>query len=365
MAEDFDNVEQASETGAPEVKQYANQKDYEAYLAKQNGNNPSADVETPSQTPTEEPQQQTTVNPAELIQKELGYAPEVIKERLSTYESIAQERERLARELEEVKAKPSYLTEAGRKVDEYLSKGVNLATIQKFDGLNVEALSPEQRVKLQLEVQNPAWKPEHIDAYYNSKYATDPDNLDPSANMLKEAQLLQDDAAAKGFLSQYVVDKLNPAPVADANAAMQQKAKELAGQWQGQMPVLTNAMTELKQEVTSKAWGAKGEEDKASAFTLPLSEQNRTEIWNAAVNAAISNGVTPTAEGIQHVKELANKIAWSTYGPQMVEAALKRQSEELIASFKQSINNPVAVGNATPRQNAPTEKTREDAWRER
>lgn len=354
-----------TETGT-EQKTYLNQKDFDEYQATQNANADAPAKNTPADdTPTTS---QTDTNQFDLnqyIEKEFGVKPEELKTRVSQYETLAQEKERLNQELEALKNKPSYLTETGKRVDEYLSKNVPLTTILKFDGLNVDALTPEQRVKLQLEVQNPAWKPEHIEAYYNSKYATDPDAIDPSQNLLKEAQLLADDKAAQEHLKQYVMEKLNPAPMADPNVAAQQKVQALQSQWQGQMPALTNAMPELKYEVTAKAWGSKGEEDKASAFALPLSEQDRSVIWNAAVNSAISSGLAPTAESIAHVKELANKIAWSTHGPAMLENALKNQAQSLIRSFKQTINNPAAVGDATNRQTGPVEKTREDFWREK
>lgn len=348
-----------------EQKTYLNQKDYDAHVASQGaGGDTTAPTEQQPTTNTEATTEAAQPDFASLVQKEYGFTPDQLKERIIGYDNLVQEKERINSEFEQYKAKPTYLTESGKKIDEYLSRGVQLSTIAKFDGLDVDALSPEGRIKLKMEIEHPEWKPEHIDAYYNSLYATDPDSINPADNTLKEAKLLEDDRKSADFLKSYIGEKLNPAtPAATPATDAENKIQALKGEWQGKMSTLTGKMQELSHNVSAKTWTAKGEEAAQSTFNLPIPENDRSAIWSMAVNTAIGQGITPTAEGIQQVEGLANQIAWSLYGPQLLDAAVNAKAAEMIAAFKQTIHAPAAVGSQGDANQGTAEKTREDAWR--
>ena len=233
---------------------------------------PPPSTETPNTEPpkTDAPVVEQPTAFADIWKKEFGDTDvTAVKDIVTKYNAIAPEYETL-------KSQPPvapYKTDGGKQIDEWLSNGVKLETIAKFHNVKADALNAEQAIKLRMEIENPTWDADIIDAYYQTTYKHVADELKSDEvnaleEKLKTGALLKAEQEAKSFLSGYLDKQFNQSVVADAavqeRAANLQKATEF---WTAQSSNIANTVKQVNQELTVKVMSEKGEEE----VKLPVS----------------------------------------------------------------------------------------------
>lgn len=312
-------------------------------------------VETPIEQPTvvetpvvnapvvETPSEQPTVTPfEERWKQEFGEVDvNTVKERFSQFDTVH-------KELEEIKTKPVYKTEAGKNIDEWLAKGVSLKTITKFGDVKAEELTPEQAIKLKLEIENPQWEQKHINAYYDSKYVHVADELkDDSFNevnaTLAEAALMKDGQEAKSHLAEYLSKQLNPSGVLD-NSKKDEAVKQLSSTWYNNSNVLLSSAKEIKDKLSFKVAGEKGEEQVELPYSYVVPENDLQTLTQSAIDAAIQSGIQPTQEGLRQVQSYLNGLIWANHGTKILQVAVNDVLSKQTEAFQRIIHNPVVAG---------------------
>lgn len=328
-------------------------------------------VQTEPATQATEPVTTQVTNPTpsqfdDIWKKEFGDADvNSVKDAYGKYKTILPEYETL-------KAQPPvspYKTEGGKQIDEWLAKGVKLETIARFNNVKPETLNTEEAIKLKMEIENPAWSRDIIDAYYQTTYKHVADDLkSEEINALeakiKEGAVLKAEAEAKAFLTDYLGKQFNPSEVMDATAKQREEAATKAGQfWTGQSAVLSNAVKGLNQEFKLKVMGEKGEQEVKLPFSFSVPEAEQKQLLDYALNSAVQSGVELTENGIKQVTDFVRGTLWAKYGESIARSAVEQALSEQHKHFSKIIHNPTTARTDAPNYGA--SPTREAAWKEK
>lgn len=285
--------------------------------------------------------------------------PETVKEKFSQFDTIHTEYEQL-------KTRPTYRTDAGKQIDEWLDKGVKLETIAKFSSVKPEELTDDQAIKLRAEIENPKWEAKHIEADFRSKYTHTADELvadeiNQTHADLKEGAKLRDAAAAKAFLADYLNKQLNPSGELEAVKQKQAEAKSALSQgWVNNSSVLQSSVKEVKDELVFKVPTEKGEEEVKLPYSYAVPENDLKQLTDFAIQTAVNQGIQPTQEGAKQVTEYLQGLIWAKFGKNIVQAALTDAMSKQQAAFARIINNPVPTGGGGTV--TPSNMTREEAF---
>lgn len=293
-----------------------------------------------------------------------------LKQKYAEYEAINTEYSTIKPEYEKLKTTPPvapYKTQGVEKIDEWLSKGVKLETIARFGKMDVATIPDDEAIKLQAEIQNPAWQPKHIEADFNSKYIHEPDELksdeaNSNAQNLKEAAKLQAAAKAKEFLTEYLGKEFNPSGELEGQKAKEQEVKgQLTNFWKGQESVLTNTVKQVSNELVFKVQGEKGEEEIKLPVSFVVPENDLNQLRDMALNAAINSNVEPTESGVKQVQSYLNDLVWAKFGPKILQAGVQDALSAQNKAFQKLIHNPtLAQTIQTSREQQPS--GREGQW---
>lgn len=299
-------------------------------------------VET-TNTETTETAQATQPIPFEQKWKEEFGDVEItkVKERYSQFDTVAQE-------LEKYKTTPSYKTDAGKQIDEWLSKGIELNTIVKFKDIKAESLTPEQAIKLKMEIENPKLEAKHINALYESQYTHVVDDLKDDAYnnqnaILKEAALMKDAESAKSFLGDYLNKQFNPSGVLDS-AKQREAMEQLGTSWTSNSNVLLDVAKEVKDEISFKVVGKGGEEEVKLNYSYALPSGDLETLTKSAIAAAVQSGIQPTKEGLAQVQNYLQGLVWANHGKKILQSAVNDALSKQAESFQKMIHNPAIQG---------------------
>jgi len=303
---------------------------------------PSTEVKTETAPTTEVKQDAPVVVPFESKWKEIfgDATPEVVKQKYGQFDGLNSQ-------FTELQNKPTYKTDAGKQVDEWMAKGIPLQTIAKLSTIKPEGLSEEQAIKLKEEIQNPVLKPEHIEAIFNSKYATSEDELDDNVKILKQASLLKDGSEAKVFLADYIGKQFNPPTPENKQAEVEKQTQELAQSWVKYDSSISQALKEISLQGKYNRFGEKGEQEQVLNYKYAPAENDLKVVTETALTAAIKAGMQPTEENIKTIANYANEVVWAKHGKQIMQGAISQLAGEYNAYFKSIINNPQLAGTTT------------------
>lgn len=282
------------------------------------------------------------VTPFESKWKELfgDATPEAVKQKYGQFDGLNSQ-------FTELQSKPTYKTDAGKQIDEWLSKGISLSTIEKLSTVKPEGLSDEQAIKLKEEIQNSVLKPEHINAIYNNKYGVSEDELDDNVKILKQASLLKDGNEAKTFLADYIGKQFNPPTPENKQAEVEKQTKELAQSWVKYDSSINQALKEISLQGKYNRFGEKGEQEQILNYKYAPAENDLKVVTETALTAAIKAGMQPTEENIRTIADYANEVVWAKHGKQIMQGAISQLAGEYNAYFKSIINNPQLAGTTT------------------
>lgn len=289
-----------------------------------------------------------------------------VKQKLSQFDTVVPEYEKL-------KTAPPvspYKTDGGKQIDEWLSKGVKLDTIARFSSVKPEELKGEQAIKLKMEIENPQWSKEIIDAYYHSTYSYQPDELkSDEANALesnlKMGAMLKAEADAKGYLQDYLGKQFNPSGELDSTKLQREEAtKQASNFWASQSGVISNAVKQVKDELRIKVIGEKGEEELKLPFSYTVPENDLKQLTDFALQSAVSGGVELTEKGVAQVNDYVQGLVWAKHGKQIVYAAVQDALTAQNNAFRKTIHNPTVAG--TSATNTAGAKTAQQlAWEQK
>jgi hypothetical protein len=326
---------------------------------------PPASVDTPpvqTDTPPATTDTPPTVDPFEAKWKEtFGEVPlETVKEKFTQFDTIKEE-------YEKSKTIPTYKTEGGKQIDEWLAKGVKLETIARFSNVKPEELQGEQAIKLKMEIENPTWTREIIDAYYNSTYTHQPDELkSDEANALeanlKKGALLSAEAQSKTFLSDYLGKQFNPSGELEAVQKQREESAAKASQfWTGQTSAISNAVKTVRDELKFKVMGEKGEEEVKLPFSYTVPDAELKQLVDYALQGAVNGGIELTEKGVAQVNDYVQGLVWAKHGKNIVHTAVQDALSKQNEAFRKTIHNPTVAQTSAPNV-AGTKTAREQAW---
>lgn len=266
-----------------------------------------------------------TIDYNSWLKEQLGYnSVDEVKNTLQTREQQLNEINTKYKELE---GRPTFKTDFGRVADELHAKGVQPETIARFHGLNVKEMSPLDKVKLDMQVNNPTLSATDIDAHLHHKYNTTDETLGltEGEKATRKIELEQAAANAGSNLEKYVYNAFNPTPVVDT-AAVQKEAERL-NYWQQNGLKQVNAEFSLNLPSKMKLQGAQGIQEVANDFNFKLSpeasqaiEKELTNVLSHPANAAL---FTPDEQGINNAKVTRENLVWAHYGKEIIKEAMK------------------------------------------
>lgn len=286
-----------------------------------------------------------------------------VKEILTKYNTIAPEYETL----KSAPPVPTYKTEGGKQIDEWLAKGVKLETIARFSNVKPEEVNGEQAIKLKMEIENPSWTPDIINAYYQTTYNHTPNDLlseeeNALQENLKKGAMLKAESESKAYLTEYLGKQFNPSEVVDATAKQREEALVQASQfWGAQAPVLSNAVKQISQELSFKVMGEKGEEEVKLPVNFIVPENDLKQLTDFALQSATRSGVELTEKGLQEVKAYTQQLIWAKFGESIVRSAVQDALSKQQESFAKAIHNPTVA--TTSSANKGVTDARQQAWR--
>lgn len=153
-------------------------------------------------------------------------------------EKVTSEYQRVNEELTSVKSKNPFANEYIEKLNTYVQGGGDPETFHRVMRVNVDTLSPEQKISLKIQWENKDITPEEADEMVAHKYKLY-DDLDPEDREVKAARLNMkiDSRDADKTLRDTIVKETTPpaaAPVVD----YEKEAEKHVEQWKPQFPKL-------------------------------------------------------------------------------------------------------------------------------
>lgn len=290
-----------------------------------------------------------------------------VKERYSQFDTVYKENETL----KSATQVPTYKTEGGKQIDEWLAKGVKLETIARFGNIkDATELAGEQAIKLKMEIENPTWDASIIDAYYKQQYKHEADELksdeiNAMEETLKRGAVLKAEAEAKGFLKDYLGKQFNPSVELDTTAQAKQEAIAKASQfWTGQANVISNATKQVTTELRFKVMGEKGQEEVTLPVNYVVPEAELKQLTDFALQSAVNGGVELTEKGVASVNDYVQGLVWAKYGKNIVNAAVQDALSRQEQAFRKTIHNPTVAG-VTTQNMGNISTSRMDAFRQK
>jgi len=302
---------------------------------------PTTDTPAPTvETPTEQPQN----TQADYFFKQFGFENEdglkSALEKAKNYDTLQANYQTL----EEQSKQSQFKTEFGKVADELHAKGVKPETIAKFHGLNMEALSDFDKLKLKTQVEFPNLPEATIEAALREKYDITDELLTDGAKAQRQMQLAQDGANAAEFLTKHIYSTFNPEAKVDPNVAAREQAR--VGYWNNELPKLQPLS--LNRESTIKFHGANGVVEEKLPFTYTPSAETTTKVMEQfkqmATNPNFASIYTPDQQGINTAQQTLRNMFWAAEGENIVNALLKHTASvesKIHQSYAERLGSPV------------------------
>lgn len=313
----------------------------ETPIVAENGavNNPTETTATPT-TITEPTTTTVTEQPKfeDLLQKEFGADVNTVKERFTKYDE-------LEKQLKELSSKPTYKTDYGKQIDEWLANGVSIENIARFGKMDLKTMDADAKIRTMLELQNPHLTPQHIDAIFESKYHGDDLDTD-NAKLLKEAEKLQAAVQAETFLSDYIGKQFSaPSDEPDPKVLLQQaQIKEF---WTTQTPTLAKSLEKISFNAEIPVIGQKGQESIKVDIALDIPKETLSAITERATLSAIAAGLPNTEESAKEVQAYIKSLVWAEHGETLLQNYAAKREEAIWAHVQKTFDNPTAFGQRT------------------
>lgn len=290
------------------------------------------------------------------LKEQLGYeSAEAAKTALQTLAAREQE---LSNKLKELEGRPTFKTDFGKVADELHAKGVKPETIARFHGLNVQEMGALDKVKLDMQVNNPKLNAADIDAYLHHKYDTTDETLGltDGEKAARKIELEQAAANAGSNLEKYVYNAFNPQPQVDTAGA--QKEAERLNYWQQNGLKQLNSEFNLTLPSKMKLQGAQGIQEVANDFNFKLSSEAsqaiEKELGTLLAHPANASFFTPDETGINNARVTRENLIWSHYGKEIIKEAMKHVNQtenklhEHYATLLHNPTNRTVQANVTP-----------------
>ncbi len=305
-------------------------------------------VETPVTTPVvEQPKVETPVFDQTTFLKET-FGTENLDEVKTSWSGLAQLKEQNALLTKEnTDFKPiveayNKSGDVGKLFVDSIAKGIAPEVLAGIYKLKPEDLTPEQAWKINEQLNKPFLTQEQIDAKFYTRFNVDESELDDNVRHSKAAELAEEAQAARSGIKDYIGKTLNP--IQSDPAVEQAKAKALTEQlqqsWTPILPTLANGLKEVSKQIPIQTFGAKAGETVNVDFKYNVPADVQKAIMEEAYAAAVQNGVKPDENGLKSVAAYADKLLWSTHGPQIAKAFADDAVTHMTAQFEKIMNNP-------------------------
>jgi len=237
------------------------------------------EVTTETTTPAAaEPAQETNItSPLDTLYQKLNVKGEdEILERLNELQSLKESKT------------------LGKLIDDLSAKGVDPVTAITFHNLDIEKLSPKERIAWNTKMQHPTLSDDQISALIEEEYGDD-------TNLAQQAKLTIAGEAAGKELAERKVKVLNPTLANNENAAKQKEAEQVEAKrveaWKSTPKIkeVLSTVGKINQKVTFSTFGEDKPVNKSFDFSYQIPKEGLADVEAALRNIAVAQGMDPNA----------------------------------------------------------------------
>ncbi len=330
---------------------------------------------TPVTTPVNTPAVETPTTPQLDIN---GYlktefevdSPDVIKD----WRKKAQELESLLPEYKSLKEQPPvspYKSDFGKIADELFSQGVPPQTIARFNGIDLDKMSADDVLKLQLEVKNPKAKSEQIESVFKERYGV-AEELSLTDGQIAEREFKKEEDAtnARESLRHHISKAFSPRNT-EPDPVLVRQETERSDFWK------KDGLKQVKQDIFTitengkmKVQGLQGIEEVEHNFKYEAPQEVKQAVFKeleaAVLNPANREWFNNTEDGIKNANAFIEARFLALDGKNIMKKQMEYVSEresKLHEHYAKTLHNPQNRNTnipATPTQGGDVNSKAED-----
>ncbi len=308
---------------------------------------PAAPVVEPPVTPAVEPKVETPVTPPVVdynswLKEQTGYQS---VEDIKTLAQKAAQVDQLTPKIKELEERPTFKTDFGKVADELAAKGVKPETIARFHALDLTALTPLDKLKLDMEVNNPTVSKQDIELYLNTKYDTSDESLSDGEKATRRIELEKESANASERLKSHIYQAFNPQQTVDP--AIMQKEQNRLNYWQSNVGKIGDDVFSTTLQGKMKLQGANGVTEVAHDFAYQLPAEAKEAInkeFNEVLLSPANAGLfTPDENGVANARATKENLVWIHYGKDILKQAMNyavERESKIHEHYANVLHNP-------------------------
>lgn len=281
--------------------------------------------ETPSETATPAATETTTAEPQNdtplqtLFQK-LGVKDEVELESRIT-------------ELQSLRNKNTL----GKLIDDLAAKGVDPLTAVTFHNLDIDKLSPHDKIAWETKMRYPQLSDDKINALIEEAYGDGTD-------LAKAARLDIDSANAAKSLAEMKSKVLDPTPIQQTNVVSEEEKAEAAriDAWTKTEKVkeVLGGFNKIEEKLSFSTFGEGKLANKSFNYAYPVSQKDALALEQDVRTMAIANGLDPNApESATELREMAKNLYFVRNKETILKSVASTVASQLHKEYALKFNN--------------------------